>query len=152
MQEMQVHSLGQEDPLEEGLATHSSILAWRISWTEEPDRLQSMGWQRVGHGWVPFTSHGAHTIFLLVIVGWGITRFQWWFHVLNSPLIYPPCPSPQTCPLHLELYCSLWTGLSTSALDRPVIFHVVPRYPAFNLINMMLICEPIYSCERGGTF
>ena len=50
MQEMQVHSLGQEDPLEEGLATHSSILAWRISWTEEPDRLQSMGWQRVGHG------------------------------------------------------------------------------------------------------
>ena len=41
--------LGQEDPLEEGMAIHSSILAWRISWTEEPGGLQSMGSQRVGH-------------------------------------------------------------------------------------------------------
>ena len=47
MQEMQVRSLGQEDPLEEEMATHSSILAWRILWTEEPDGLQSMGSQRV---------------------------------------------------------------------------------------------------------
>ena len=49
MQEMRVPSLGREDPLEEGMATHSSILAWRIPWTEEPDRLQSMVLQRVGH-------------------------------------------------------------------------------------------------------
>ena len=49
MQEMQVRSLGEEDPLEEGKATHSSILAWRIPWTEEPGGLQSMGSQRVGH-------------------------------------------------------------------------------------------------------
>ena len=48
-QEMQVQSLGQEDPLEEGMATHSSILAWRIPWTEEPGRLQSIGLERVGH-------------------------------------------------------------------------------------------------------
>ena len=41
--------LGREDPLEEGMATHSSILAWRIPWTEEPGGLQSMGSQRVGH-------------------------------------------------------------------------------------------------------
>ena len=46
---MQVQSLGWEVPLEEGMATHSSILAWRIPWTEEPGRLQSMGSQRVGH-------------------------------------------------------------------------------------------------------
>ena len=46
---MWVRSLGQEDPLEEGMATHSSILAWRIPWIEEPGRLQSMGLQRVGH-------------------------------------------------------------------------------------------------------
>ena len=45
----QVQSLGQEDPLEEGPATHSSILAWRIPWTEEPGGLQSMGSQKVGH-------------------------------------------------------------------------------------------------------
>ena len=43
MQETQVPSLGSEDPLEEGIATHSSILAWRISWTEEPGGLQFMG-------------------------------------------------------------------------------------------------------------
>ena len=46
---MQVQALGWEDPLEEGMATHSSILAWRISWTEEPGSLQSTGPQRVEH-------------------------------------------------------------------------------------------------------
>ena len=49
MQEIGVRSLGREDPLEEGMATNSSILAWRIPWTEEPDGLQSMGSQSVGH-------------------------------------------------------------------------------------------------------
>ena len=49
MQEMQARSLGQEDPLEEGMATHSSILAWRIPWTEEPGGLQSVGLQRLRH-------------------------------------------------------------------------------------------------------
>jgi len=46
---LQVQSLGQEDPLEKGMATHSSILVWRIPWTEEPDGLQSMGLKRVRH-------------------------------------------------------------------------------------------------------
>ena len=49
MQETRVRSLGWEDPLEEGMAIYSSILAWRIPWTEEPGGLKSMGWQRVGH-------------------------------------------------------------------------------------------------------
>ena len=49
VQETQVQSLGREDSLEKGMATHFSILAWRIPWIEEPDRLQSMGSQRVGH-------------------------------------------------------------------------------------------------------
>ena len=49
MQETQVQSLGQEDALEKGMATHSSILAWRIPWTEKPGKLLSMGPQRVGH-------------------------------------------------------------------------------------------------------
>ena len=49
MQETGVRSLDQEDPLEKGMAVHSRILAWRIPWTEEPGRLQSMGSQRVGH-------------------------------------------------------------------------------------------------------
>ena len=49
VQETRIRSLSWEDPLEKEMATHSSILAWRISWTEEPGRLQSMRSQRVGH-------------------------------------------------------------------------------------------------------
>ena len=48
-EEIQIQFLGQEDALEKEMAIHSSILAWKIPWTEEPDRLQSMGSQRVGH-------------------------------------------------------------------------------------------------------
>ena len=48
MQETWVRSLGREDPLEKEMATHSSTLAWKIPWTEEPDRLQSMQLQRIG--------------------------------------------------------------------------------------------------------
>ena len=49
MQELQVQSLSQEEPLEEGMATHSSILAWRIPWTEKPGGTKSIGTRRVGH-------------------------------------------------------------------------------------------------------
>ena len=49
LRETKVRSLGGEDPLEKEMATHSSILAWKIPWMEEPHRLQSTGWQRVGH-------------------------------------------------------------------------------------------------------
>ena len=49
MWETRVRSLGWEDPLEKEMATHSSTLAWRMPWTEEPSRLQSRGWQRAGH-------------------------------------------------------------------------------------------------------
>ena len=49
MQETWVRSLGQKNPLEKGMATHPSILTWRIPWTENPGRLQVMGSQRVGH-------------------------------------------------------------------------------------------------------
>ena len=49
MREIPVQSVGQEDPLEKEMATHSNILAWKIQWMEEPGRLRSMGLQRVGH-------------------------------------------------------------------------------------------------------
>jgi len=52
---MRVQSLGREDPLEEGTAPHSSILAWRMPWTGEPGRLQSTGSQRAGHDWATDT-------------------------------------------------------------------------------------------------
>ena len=61
---MWVRSLGQENPLEEGMATHSSILAWKVPWTEEPDGLQSLGLQRVGHNWV--TEHICTPLMVLI--------------------------------------------------------------------------------------
>ena len=65
MQETQVWSLGWEEPLEEGMATHSSILAWRIPWTEDPAGLQSTGWQRVRHD----LTKQQHYITLQIYVG-----------------------------------------------------------------------------------
>ena len=61
VQETWVLSLGWEDPLEKEMATHSSTLAWKIPWTEEPGRLQSMGSQRVGYDWATL-----HTYLLTV--------------------------------------------------------------------------------------
>ena len=55
MRETKVRSLDRDDPLEKGMATHSSIVAWRIPWTEEPGRLQSRGLKRVGYNWVTNT-------------------------------------------------------------------------------------------------
>ena len=57
VQETQVRSLGGKDPLQKEMANQSSILAWRIPWTEEPDGLQSMGSQRVRHSWVTEQQH-----------------------------------------------------------------------------------------------
>ena len=63
--EMQVQSLGWEDPLEEGMVTHSSILAWKITWTEEPSGLQSIRLQRMEHNWSDLAHK--HTLALLLI-------------------------------------------------------------------------------------
>ena len=57
MEEMQIRSLGWEDPREEGIAIHRSILAWRIPWTEEPVGLQSIGLHRVGHDLKQLSTH-----------------------------------------------------------------------------------------------
>ena len=69
MQEMaQVQFLGREDPPEEGLATHSSILAWKIPWTEEPGGLQSMGGKELRQ---LVTKHAAHTVECILIHAFG---------------------------------------------------------------------------------
>ena len=72
MWETQVRSLSQEDPLEKGMATHSSILAWRIPWTEESGGLQSMGSQRVGYGCA--TNTHTHTLWYQLI--YQVTRMN----------------------------------------------------------------------------
>ena len=67
MRETRVQPLGQEDTLAKEMATHSSILVWRIPWTEEPGRLQSMGSQRVGHDWV--TNTAVHLVHWWMLYG-----------------------------------------------------------------------------------
>ena len=79
MQETQAWSLDKEDPLEKGMATHSSILSWRIPWTEETGGLQSMGSQKVRHDWVTFT----HSLIQVVIIfKIKIQNPQWISHCL----------------------------------------------------------------------
>ena len=69
VQEIWVWSLGQEDPLEKEMATHSGTLAWKIPWMEKPDRLQSMVWQRVGHDWATSLSLSlTHLMFVAPLV------------------------------------------------------------------------------------
>ena len=70
VQETWVQSLGWEDPLENKMATHSSTLAWKISWTEEPGGLQSMGSQRIGHD----RATNTYLHFLTYICVWGVRR------------------------------------------------------------------------------
>ena len=67
MQEMGIQSLSQEDPLEKEMATHSSILAWKIPWTEEPGGLQSMGSQRAGHDLVTKQQNNARELWNILL-------------------------------------------------------------------------------------
>ena len=72
MPETQVQSLGQEDPLEKEMATHSSILAWEVPWTEEPGRLQSVGSQRVGHDLVTKPQPQCTFIYFHIVLGYHL--------------------------------------------------------------------------------
>ena len=67
MRETQVQTLGQKDPLEKKMATHSSIPAWKIPWMQEPGRLQSMGSQRVGHDWV-ISLHFSESLYYTFVI------------------------------------------------------------------------------------
>ena len=107
MQETQVWSLGQEDPLEKGMANHASILVWRIPWVEEPGGLQSTGSQRVGHNWVTeHTRTSLHSLWKILLYPCG--EWEWKKQMIpenyykNNFLFEPPrVPRP-----HFE-NCSL---------------------------------------------
>ena len=92
MQEIWIRSLGWEDPLEKGMATHSSVPAWRILWTEEPGGPQSMGLQRVGYEWVTNTFPSLHwrfplltqsNIILLIILTGYTVFFRAYENIIN---------------------------------------------------------------------
>ena len=83
MRETWVQSLGWEDPLEKEMAAHSSTLAWRMLWREEPGRLQSMGSQRVGHNWVTSLT-SLHNIGAPQYVRQMLTSMKW--EINNIPI------------------------------------------------------------------
>ena len=91
MRETQVWSLGLEDPLEKEMATHSSTLAWKIPWTEEPDRLQYMGSQRVGLDWV--TSLSLFFSFPKWLI---VSSFPKWNSSATLSFYFPPTPTPRS--------------------------------------------------------
>ena len=81
MQDTRVRSLGWEDPLEKEMATHSSTVAWRIPWREEPGRLQSMGSQRVGHDWATSLTLNlisvSRSLFSSIFVCFLDSKYEW---------------------------------------------------------------------------
>ena len=84
-----IQSLGQEDPLEEGMATHSSIPAWRIPWTDEPGQLQSIGSQRVRHDWSNLAGMHTYTQFIKGISDFGVRQMGFWSWFLLCLIIWP---------------------------------------------------------------
>ena len=126
MWETRVQSLGQEDPLEKEMATHSSILVWKIPWMEELGRLQSMGSQRVGHNWVTFfsffltspelSSFYIYPSYPLILPSFLVLRF------LKPPL-------PVSCPR--TFYLSYFPTLSyTPTFDLATCLDSIFLYPS----------------------
>ena len=141
MQETRVWSLDWEDPLEKEMATHSSILAWRIPWTEDPGRLQSLGLQRIRLNWATntFTSFfylvASHSSLCSKLMSFN-TNFSWWsagndfvahsifflpigLFCLISNSFFLCLPSPCSfCPTHWGCV-SPWTHSSPALLLAP---------------------------------
>ena len=99
MQETWVWFLGPSDPLEKGMVTHSSIVAWRFPWAEVPAGLQSIGWERAGHDWV--TNAYMYPIFTLQIIDFNLTRGYQLGIILAIPS--DRYAVPQGCALRLHV-------------------------------------------------
>ena len=98
MQERWVWTLDREGPLEEGMATHSSILAWRIAWTEKPGGLQSTGFQRVGHDWSDWPRMRSLKPNCFNVVLLSVVTVLWTSHVYVYPLPLELLPHPPSQP------------------------------------------------------
>ena len=134
MWETLVRSLGWEDLLEKGTAAHSSILAWRISWRQEPGRLQSMELLRVGHDWVTNT-------FTLSSVERGLTDVLKVTHRRKPGVT--SSPKPQSCIFNLLVTFRIWLCSSQ---------HWITDWYYFLVSCLITLCGSIYcycSWENG---
>ena len=123
IQETDVWCLGWENPLEKGMATHSGILAWRIPWTEEPGRLQSIQSQRVRHDWAAFTFDPAINWDPNSLRSWGLWGKVSTSHI-NLHLSYEEMTQIWQWLVLLGILCSLetvqlcWNVSRTKILDK----------------------------------
>ena len=114
-QDKWVWSLGQENTLEKKMATHSSILAWRIPWTEEPGGLQSMGLQRVGHNWArthSFNNSYTNTSLYCALLYFNFTRTAFLFVLFTNWGFVQPCIKPLCWHYFFNVICSLCVSVS----------------------------------------
>ena len=125
MWETQVQSLGQDDPLEKEMANHSSMLAWKILWTEESVRLQSMGSQRVGHNWATNT----FTFYLQCCVSFRCIAE--WYKLLTYPSL------PYLSPLVTISFC-LWVCFCFVDFKCICIIFLASTYKWFHMILVSL--------------
>ena len=144
VQETQVRSLGWEDPLEKGMAIHSSILAWRIPWTEESGRLQSIRLQRVRH---ELSDSHFHLPLCLVtqsfptlcnptrlLCPWGFSRQEYWSGLPHPPPGDIPNPGIEPGPPASQV---------NSLLSEPPGKH---HFPTQRLINNFIECFSLWAC------
>ena len=158
MRETWVRSLGQEDPLEKEMATHSSILAWKTQWTEEPGRLQSTGLQRVSHDWAtsshtpsppaPGSSHFFKVIKYTVkkLTKHMVEKFNQYSNVVSPISKFPPQRQPllwgswECNPMEIFLCIRLWI-LKKGWIRRPLLKVSIYTYRSRCLLKILTEVE-----------
>ena len=143
MRETRVWFLGREDPLKKAMGPHSSTLAWKIPWSEEPDRLQSMGSQRVGHDWV--TSLSFYTT-IVSYVHFKIT-YVYLTHWIQH---YVSCLVSQLCPTLWDLTDYSLPGGSVNGI---IWLRILERVAiSFSRRSCQPRDQNLGSCNAGGFF
>ena len=128
MQETQVQSLGQEDPLKKEMATRSGILAWKIPWTEKTGRLQSIGSQRVGHDWATNTFSISLSTCFDVKATSQVCSYQTWNNSFQQHLFHTQIIMTFKIVMCCYLYDFFYANVTLGAKPTILLF-----YPSWNM-------------------
>ena len=131
-----VRFLSQEDLLEKEMATHSSILVWKIPWTEEPRRLQSMAWQRVGHDWA--TSLSLSFLEQFIVEHQGYSFYSVWFKTQKYSL-----ENILSQIMKMKVILCQWVSFRCSTIF-PYVFQLISR--GWSFFKRALFGWPSYKC------
>ena len=142
IQETRVQSLSREDSLEKGMATHSSILAWRIPWTEKPGRLQSIGLQRVGHDWAHVRSDMQFVSLKNSLEEFSFFNREYAIHIFYIVLsLCESCIFQEISLFYLTYEIDWWKIISNSHLtfyfsSNPIVYLVISP-PSFLVLRVV---------------